>query len=253
MDSRHNRPRIGITTDNDPDAEGPGRYRLSRNYARAVAEAGGLPVMLAQQPDLVAPYLDLCDAFIFTGGRDPHMDAFGQPTHAEARLLDPTRQAFELALLQALDERPDVPVLGVCLGMQMMALNAGGQLNQHLADTLGEKAAAVHQRDSTHPIELRLADTALLDDDAPPHAGTELDRVTSCHHQAVADPGALRTVATAPDGTIEAIDAPSDQRRFYLGVQWHPERGPDGGGPLNQPLFLRLVDAARATTSARSP
>lgn len=257
-------PRIGITTDNEPDADAPGRYRLSAAYTIPVAAAGGLPLLLPQEPDLAEHYVDLCDAIMLTGGRDAATDAFGQPIHPDARLVEPSRQEFEQAMLDAVSHRPEMPVLGICLGMQMMALHAGGRLDTSLAETLGAAAADAHRNDRTHRIEIKLHDSVLFEDvdnpdsSAPPGLTmtsppglNNFAPVASSHRQAVADPGPLRLVATAPDGTIEAIDYPQHERRYYLGVQWHPERG--GQGYFNLGLIQRFVGAARATMSAKSP
>jgi len=229
-------PLIGITCDNKDNADASGRYESPVAYARAVAAAGGVPVLLPQQIELAEEFVDRCDGLLMTGGADPRMEAFGEPTHPLAKVMAERRQAFELALLAALERRRDRAVLGVCLGMQMMALTAGGRLNQHLPDTLGDKALA-HQRDNLHPIALVVGDSVLGQASQVP--------VPSWHHQAVAVPGRLRLVATAPDGVIEAIDDPS--RPFYLGVQWHPERG--GDGPFSAGLIRCFVAACRAATS----
>ncbi len=209
-----------------------------------------MPFILPHVPDLAATYARRCDAIVLTGGDDPATEGYGVPTDPRARLIDPARQAFECALLAAAAEQPDMPVLGICLGMQLMALEAGGRLDQYLPDHLA--TAAEHQDDRRHGLVLHEADSPLnrlLDGD-----GTVQDRsggaaitIVSSHRQAVGNPGRLRIIATAPDGVVEAIDDPT--RRFYLGVQWHPERG--GAEPLSRGLIAALVAAARSTSSAR--
>src|SRR5690606_30123082 len=168
-----------------------------------------------------------------TGGDDPDTEPFGEPTHPAARRIHPDRQRFETALLRALDQRREMPVLGICLGMQMMALAAGGRLNQHMPEDTPTHAD--HYDDRPHSLT-RVCNGSVLWEAAPQGAGV----VTSWHRQAVRDPGRLRIVARAPDGVIEAIDDPG--RAFYLGVQWHPERTSDPG--LGIELFRRLVAAA---------
>lgn len=201
-------------------------------YVRAVEAAGGAPVLLAPGDDAARSAraaLGAADAFVFAGGDDPATEEFGCPTHASAKRMDPARQAFEVALLRLLArERPGAPVLGVCLGMQLMALIAGGELDQHMPDHVPTHAD--HAADRTHAI-------------APAGPGLWLATgvVTSRHRQAVRRAGSLRLVARAPDGVIEAVDDPA--RAFYRGVQWHPERTREAGVGLE--LYRALVEAAR--------
>lgn len=216
-------PVVGITCDVVEE-----RARVRILYAKCVAKAGGTPILLPPLPAMAHEHAELCAALIMTGGNDPLTEPFGAPTHPMAERVPPTRQAYELAVLHAFDERPQKPVLGVCLGMQYMALVAGGELDQHLPETT--PTAADHMDERTHRVE--------------PVNGSRLPagEVTSSHHQAVRDAGALEIAAVAPDGVIEAVRDPS--RPFYLGVQWHPERTDDHG--LGQRLFDQLVEAARA-------
>jgi len=232
-------PLIGMTADVTVEPNGRRRYRSAAAYSRAVTDAGGLAMVLPVEPTAAEPYAARCDAFILTGGDDPRTDLFGEPTHPKAEPIDQQRQAFELKLLAALTAFPEKPVLGICLGMQLQALHAGGRLDQHLPDLLGN-AAAAHRDNRPHPIQWQVTDSVLSPDarDAEGEA-----KVVSNHHQAVSEPGGLRTVATAPDGVIEAIDDPA--RPFYAGLQWHPERG-DADGPLSLRLIRRFVAAARS-------
>lgn len=229
------RPVIGITVDNLDNTAASGRYDVGIGYSDAVAAAGGMPVLLPHVIERVGDYLSLCDGFILTGGVDPDTTAFGESMHPKAKRMDPTRQAFESALIEAIrSATPRVPTLGVCLGMQLMALHAGGRLDQHLPDTLGD-AAAVHHGNRPHPIVIMAEGNVFESDALNPTSDT-----VSHHLQAVTDAGAMRVIATAPDGVIEAIDDPD--QAFYVGVQWHPERGDDSS--LNRGLFAALVRAA---------
>ena len=211
-------PLIGITADAAQD-----QFRVRRSYADSVTAAGGIPVVLPCIPALAAEYVDRCDGIILSGGDDPIMTRWGIPMHPKARPLDPLRQEFELALLEALDARAHKPALGICLGMQLMGLHAGGTLDQHLPDTLA--TADLHWDTRSHTVEGELG------------AG----EVHSHHRQALVDAGAMRVIARAPDGVIEAVA--SDNRPFYIGVQWHPERTPDKR--LGPDLFRRFVDQCR--------
>jgi putative glutamine amidotransferase len=224
-------PIIGITPDVGVTAKGTPRYKCAAAYAVAVARAGGVPVILPHQIEHVERYAAMCHGFVFTGGDDPATEAFGEATHPAAKVMDAGRQAFELALLAAVDHlQPQAAVLGVCLGMQLMALHRGGRLHQHLPDVLGD-AAEVHAGNRRHAVTF---------DDG------RTGEVVSSHHQAVADAGSLRTIARAADGVIEAIDDPA--RHFYLGVQWHPERG--GDPALSTSIFTHMM-AASASATAR--
>ena len=219
-------PLIGLTCDVYRDDQGRVRFRCPATYCAAVAGAGGVPVLLPADVALIPALLERCDGFLLTGGDDPAMEPFGAATHPRAELVDPQRQAFETALVQALAARPATPVLGVCLGMQMMALVAGATLHQHLPDVLGD-AAATHAGDRRHAVALQGEPRPI--------------EVVSSHHQAVADAGTLAVVGRAPDGVVEAVANPA--RPLYLGVQWHPERGLDE--PFSRGLFERLIAAAR--------
>lgn len=197
-------------------------------YCAAVARAGGTPILLPPIAALTSAHAFACSAFVFTGGDDPRTEPFGVPTHPRATPLHPDRQEYETAMLRRLAaDHPGKPVLGVCLGMQMMALVAGGRLDQYMPDNRPD--AARHWA-ATHPVA-----------PAPGYADLAAGTVHSRHRQAVADTGSLAAVAHADDGVIEAISDPA--RRFYLGVQWHPER--TNSAALGAALFERLVAAAR--------
>lgn len=230
------RPIIGITAD---IVVAPGRLKadVGLAYADCVHRAGGTPIILPPIPDLIDAHLAICDAFVFTGGDDPRTEAFGVPTHPKANPMHPQRQAYELGLLGRLQERKDTPVLGVCLGMQLMSLVNRGTLDQHLPESHPDPA---RHWDAQHTIKLA------------PHADhesasrwlplTTSDRlVTSKHKQAVMNPGALRVIAHSDDNLIEAVDDPA--RKFYVGVQWHPERTSDDA--LGQAIFDALVSHVR--------
>ena len=222
---------------------------VRRSVIDAIVRAGGEPVLLPPVASQAGAHAALCDAFVFTGGDDPRTEAFDPrvPTHPRATVMDADRQAHETALLTLLrDEAPDKPVLGICLGMQLMALVAGGELNQCLEDdteTHGDHAPA--REDPPLPLPRVGGDArhAIVAE----HALLASGEVNSWHRQAVRRPGAMRVIARAHDGVIEAIDDPA--RAFYLGVQWHPERFDDVGleqsGPLADGLFRALVEAAK--------
>ncbi|MBX3406097.1 MAG: gamma-glutamyl-gamma-aminobutyrate hydrolase family protein [Phycisphaeraceae bacterium] len=228
---------IGVLPDLAEPRPGSPRMECAMAYADAIVRAGGVPVVLPPVVELIPSQLELCRGVVLTGGDDPRTEMFGEPTHSMAKPMHSRRQEYEVALLRALESRPDVPVLGVCLGMQLMALCAGGRLNQHMPDDV--PTAADHAGNAQHPLRIEAGDHALSRCMAD--GGGQSCPVTSHHRQAVRDAGRLRVVARAPDGVIEAIDDPA--RPFYLGVQWHPERTAHAGAGLA--LFEALVAAAR--------
>ena len=225
-------PLVGIVVDNRENTAKSGRYEVSIAYSRCVAQANGIPLLLPHEPDLAEHYARMCDALVLTGGVDPNTEHFGEPMHPKARPMDPTRQAFDMALLDAAKQLADMPVLGVRLGMQLMALQSGGCLDQYLPDNL--PSASIHEAE--HTIQLTVRQSAMIADEKRAMVD---QRVVSSHRQAVNDSGSMRIVAKSPDGVIEAIDDPA--LHFYVGVQWHPERGDDG--PLGAGLFERLVSS----------
>jgi putative glutamine amidotransferase len=210
------RPLIGITTEIDGL-----RHSVAAAYSASVRAAGGIPILLPCEPACAADYVRCCDGVIMSGGDDPIMEQWQCPTHPKATRLDPRRQAFELAILAALDDQGDRPLLGICLGMQLMGLHRGGTLDQHLPESL--PTADCHGPASSHAVDGSLG-----------HGD-----VQSHHHQALSDPGCLCVVARAPDGVIEAVR--DESRPFYVGVQWHPER--TGDTELGAGLFRQLVEA----------
>jgi len=212
------RPIIGITADRSGDT-----CSVARSYGQMVWEAGGLPMVLTPMPAMAEALFERCDGLILTGGDDPNMEQWGIDTHPKAKRIHHDRQAFELALLELAAQDAERPVLGVCLGMQLMALHAGGELDQHLHDTLPTHAQ--HWGKVEHAIEGALG------------SGT----VHSHHRQAMTTAGNMDVVAIAHDEVIEAVR--SEDRPYYLGVQWHPERTSDTA--LSMKLFEDLVHAAR--------
>jgi putative glutamine amidotransferase len=189
-------------------------------YVKAVARAGGRPLLLAPTPaDLEdsAELLDLLDGVLITGGADVGPAAYGAAPHPETTATSKERDAFELMLVRAASER-DMPCLGICRGMQVVNVAYGGALDQHLPDRLEHdihRGAAGAFAD--HRVEVEPGSLAAI-----AAGGTEV-AVRSYHHQGVARLGdGLRVTGRAEgDGTVEAIE--DADRRFMLGVLWHPE------------------------------
>ena len=233
------RPLIGIPPCLDERGRGkPDRevHYADTAYARAVAEAGGMPVYLPAQED-VAALAERIDGLLVPGGGD-----FAPPRAYHAGVafdLVPERQlAFDRALLAAMLER-DRPGLAICYGMQLLALHCGGALHFDVASDV--PAAEEHRLADPadrHPV--RVESASLL------HRvlGAELVPVNSRHHQAVADPGRARISARSGDGLAEAVELPG--ARFALGVQWHPESlGPDHRRPVFDAFVRACADGAK--------
>ncbi|MFM2163901.1 MAG: hypothetical protein RL325_338 [Planctomycetota bacterium] len=197
------RPLIGLSADFVDNYA-----RLRRTYLDMVEAAGGIPVILPPKAALREEMLDRVDGVILTGGDDIDVSKFGIPLHPKAECMPAERQESEFALLEALDARPEKPVLGICLGMQLMGFHRGATLIQHLPDVIpdGER----HRNDAIHAVEAERG--------SPLRAGL----VRSWHHQAITDVKGFDVIARSDDGVVEGIIDP--KRRFYLGVQWHPER-----------------------------
>lgn len=217
-------------------------------YSDAVVEFGGVPVLLTPAPaggaDLAAAALtviDRLDGLIVSGGADLDPSLYGEQAHPQTGGVRPDRDAWELALLDAADAR-GLPTLGICRGMQLMAVHAGGTLQQHTPDAVGHTG---HSPGGAvfGSIQVQLEEGSDL-------AGFEGDQVVGpCHHhQSVATHPGFVATGRAADGTVEAMErhtAEGDSSRFCVGVQWHPEMGPDHG-PI-----AALVRAARDQADVR--
>jgi putative glutamine amidotransferase len=225
------RPTIGITTYVEPASWGVWRdveaALVPYAYVEAVARAGGRPVLLP--PDGTDPGVvrDL-DGLVLAGGADPGPELYGA-TPGPLTETRPMRDAAEMVLTRAALDA-DLPVLGVCRGMQLLVVAVGGRLHQHLPDVLG------HEKHRPAPgvygyLRARLAEgsriAALLGEDV---------EINCYHHQGVAHAGTLTVTGRTDDGLPEAVEDPA--RRFVLGVQWHPEISRDIR------LFGALVQAA---------
>jgi putative glutamine amidotransferase len=197
-------------------------FLLARSYVRAIQDAGGLVVMippdvrLEQGPDEV---LDLVDGLILAGGADIDPSSYGAERHPETKHTVPERDSFEIALARRAMDR-DIPLLGICRGMQLMNVARGGTLEQHLPESHGHhdhRRALGSFDDADHDV--RLAEGSL----ARRAAGEAVHATKSHHHQGIGRVGdGLEVTGWAVmDELPEVVEDPS--RRFALGVQWHPE------------------------------
>jgi gamma-glutamyl-gamma-aminobutyrate hydrolase PuuD len=235
------RPLIGITTYLTPakwsywDTEAA---LIPADYVNAVERAGGRALLVPPSEDGVEETLQALDGLLFSGGSDLDPGLYEQDPHEETFGIHEMRDRAELALLEAALER-DMPVLAICRGSQVLNVARGGDLVQHLPEVVGdEKHKKTPGTFADHDVTLedgtRLG--SLLGDRAP---------VKSHHHQGIGRIGeGLRVAAHAEDGTVEAVEDPN--RRFAVGVLWHPEAGDDAR------LFEELVREAAEYRAARN-
>ena len=212
-------------------------------YFEAVQRAGGIPVLLPPQPadaEAVRRVMDGVDGLIVTGGADVDPARYGQDAAPETDTPQLERDAWEDALLTAAIER-EVPFLGICRGMQVLNVNRGGSLHQHVPDVVGDD-------------RFRIGNGEFATNVVATEPGSEVDAlvgaklpVKSYHHQAVDAVGdGLRVTARTDDGIVQAVEL--EGVPFGVAVQWHPEE--DAADDVR--LFAGLVDAARTYAGARA-
>jgi putative glutamine amidotransferase len=233
------RPLIGLSSYREPAAWGAWQQSadlLPSSYARSIEAAGGVPVLLPP----VTPYdaaaravVARLDGLVISGGADVDPERYAEERHPATQRARPDRDAWEVALLAAAAER-DLPTLGVCRGMQVLAVAAGGVLEQHVPEVLGTEA---HDPggDAFGAVGVRVQPGSRLGSVLGAPEGGEFT-VGCHHHQSVRTHPGYSPVAWADDGNLEAIELAGD--RFVLGVQWHPEIAEDAG------LFRALVQEA---------
>jgi gamma-glutamyl-gamma-aminobutyrate hydrolase PuuD len=229
------KPLIGITSYAQPAKWGAWELPaalIPLDYVDSVERSGGRPLIVPPSEDGVEEALDVLHGIVFSGGADIGPSHYLAEPHPETDVPQLRRDAGELALLRAALDR-DLPTLAICRGFQLLNVARGGDLVQHLPETLGDsRHREVKGVFSEHPVEIkdgtRLAN--LL--------GARQPAVKSSHHQGVGRLGdGLVETAWAEDGTLEGLEDP--EKRFAVGVLWHPEAGED------KRLFDALVAEAR--------
>lgn len=210
---------------------------LPATYAKAISAAGGVPVLIPPvgDGDAARAIVAMLHGLVLAGGEDVNPATYAGAPHAEVTTWCDERDRGELLLLDAADERA-LPVLGICRGMQVMAVHGGGTLIPHLPDVVG------HDRHVGR-------DGKYADNEVAVIAGSRLAGSlpvvvagASWHHQAVAEHPGFVAAARDADGVLQAMESPGE--RFAIAVQWHPEQRPDVG------VFAALLDAAREFQSA---
>ncbi len=237
------RPLIAVTMGRrlSPSTTTPTRVRPSRMevvskeaLVLALQSAGARVALI---PPTTAPDADFLDGFagvLLAGGAfDIHPRHYGQAVSGRLDAPDEDRTHTELHLARACLAR-QLPVLGICGGLQALAVAAGGTLHQHIPDALPDALDHEQPTDPAtpwHPVRLEAGQLRNL-------LGPTTD-VNSTHHQAIDHPGSLRITGRAPDGVVEAAEGPG---RFCVGVQWHPELLDDN----QQVVFDAFVEACAA-------
>ena len=217
---------------------------IPHSYVAAIQQSGGSPLLIpsvAVNLANVDRILEAIDGLFLPGGSDLDSNLYGEECHAENDQPLRMRDDLELALVRRAVER-GIPIYGVCRGMQVINVALGGTLEQHLGDRLDmtphRDEIGVYTVHEVIPVAgSRLAEIV----------GTSTFAIASHHHQAVAQLGpGLVACAVAPDGVVEAVEAPGEQ--FLLGVQWHPEQKLPGTG---LELFRAFVHAAALGSRGR--
>ena len=227
-------PVIGITAYEEDARWGPWAERASlvpASYVHAVERAGGAALLLPVQSSALLGIVERVDGLIVSGGPDVGADRYGQEAHPESQEPRVERDSFELALV-AQATRSEVPTLAICRGMQVLNVARGGSLLQHLPEVVGHKGHSPKPGEfARHGVDISPGSHLAR------VLGESTAEIASHHHQAIDRLGRHLVVsARSADGTIEAVEDP--RLPYFLGVQWHPEEGPDFA------LFRALVAAA---------
>jgi len=233
------KPLIGIGTDVKPGDTRDSAFAYL-TYVEALKRAGAVPVLIPPQPENATEAVAGLDGILLAGGDDCDPTVYGEEPHPTCEPMDPRRQQNDLALARAAHEL-GVPTLGICLGVQIMNVAAGGTLIQHIESEIEHASSPADRK--RHDIQIH--DQTYL----ATLVGAGSHNVNSSHHQAIRTLGqGLRVTALAPDGIIEGLEDPAHP--FYVGVQWHPE---DMNGESSaSSLFTAFVKAAARRAAERA-
>lgn len=243
------RPRIGITSWIREDSDRLERWAAVREtYTGAIRTAGGLPMILPtadDDPGLIADCLAAVDGLVFTGGGDVAPAYYGETPDERCHEPDRERDLFEMHLARAALARR-MPLLGICRGLQVLNVAAGGTLYQDIGCRPGTSPLHAARREDRRKLihAIRVLPGSRL----RAIMGVPESRVTSTHHQLVKDlaPGFRVTAESLEDGIVEGLEQPDHP--FLVAVQWHPERMyRDHAEHLA--LFQALVAAAQQARS----
>lgn len=234
-------PLIGLTG-NHSDID----VTLRDAYHKQIVKAGGVPVIIPPIDDeqVIIDTLERLDGIIFTGGGDFDPKWFNEAPHPKLGTINAVRDHAELLTVKHAYNR-NIPMLGICRGIQAIAISLDGHIAQDISDrTIHNHSQEEDRPITTHEVTIRSEEVqaSILQSLYP----TPTIRVNSFHHQAVDNPGKrFRTIATSPDGIIEAME--STEHKPIMGVQWHPEWLGDDG----LPIFQWLVNEAHTFQQAK--
>ena len=241
---RAERPLIGITGN-----FGERGSELAEGYYASVEAAGGVPLVIPPglSPEALCSLLDRIDGVLLSGGADVNPLFVGEEPIPQLGGINPRRDASELLLVRLAYDR-QIPLFGICRGIQVLAMALGGSVHQDLGACLPEAKLLKHSQNlergvASHKVEAEEGSLMhrLL--------GKEIF-VNSFHHQAVNEPGPrLRVTARSADGVVEAVE--STEKKSIYGVQWHPECFLPAGNECMMPLFRHFVGEAASFRAAR--
>jgi putative glutamine amidotransferase len=245
------KPVIGISPSPDEVTFDHGhfrRYALADTYTSAVIAAGGIPVILPTHPEVIDDVLGALDGIIFSGGGDIDPSFWNEERHPAAYGIDEQRDAFELQAIPKVVAR-DMPMLGICRGIQTINVALGGSIIQDIPDQVA--GSQQHRQHSDGKLrDQRSHSVEIVEGDNPLYAlhGSTTMVTNSFHHQAIKDKAKeLEVIARTADGIIEAMWHPG--MTFGLAVQWHPEMLA-ADYPDQAALFTALVQAAAKKKAA---
>lgn len=231
------KPVIGIGSDINVNPGHRDRAFVYTTYVESLRRAGAIPVLIPPQPENASEIVKELDGILLAGGDDCDPAEYGEERHPSVEPMDPRRQNNDLSLARAARDH-GIPTLGICLGLQVMNVSAGGTLVQDIDSQLETEIqhASIPEDRARHDVVIeqgtRLASIV----------GNRQLNVNSSHHQAIGNVATgLRVTAHAPDGIVEGLEDP--KHPFYVGVQWHPEDM--GGDHSASAIFGAFVEAAR--------
>ena len=238
---REMKPLIGITS----SMGNSGGATVADTYIKAVLKAGGTPVVLPNLTDEedIKKLAGTIDGLLVTGGGDIDPTLFNEEPHLGLGEITPDRDTFELSIIPKMIEA-NKPVLGICRGIQILAIAVGGDMYQDVYSQIEDRPLLQHQQKAPR---WHASHFVTIEDQSLLHRimGTDRFKVNSFHHQTVRNPGnGFRISATSSDGLVEAIE--SIEHPFAVGVQWHPECLIENNDAYSMKLFSAFISEAAA-------